>query len=86
MEPTPSKTIVHHIAKAGAHRHAIRATREQILDHAEKQRDSMAPTIATLEAAVEAGTGDELSARRLRTLLTERHRLTTLLNRRLERA
>jgi chorismate synthase len=80
-----SATLTHHLAQIGAHRQGIRTAREKLLDRAQEQLDSIGPTIETLEAAVQAGVGDELSARRLRTLLTERSRLTQILNPRLER-
>lgn len=76
--------VIHHIAQIGAHQQTIKDTREKLLDHAQEQLDSVTPTIETLEAAVEAGTADEFAARRLRTLLTERSRLTVIVNKRLE--
>ena len=59
----------------GAHRVGVRTARQQLVARAQEQLDSIGPTIATLEHAVEAGKGGILCQRRLRTLLTERNRL-----------
>ena len=69
------KELVKHIARAGGHLHEVRGAREKLVQRAREQLDTMAPAIATLEAAVEAGQADILGQRRLRTLLSERSRL-----------
>lgn len=68
------------VAKMGAHRKALGAAREQLVSRAQEQLDSMRDTIATLEQAVEAGKGDILCQRRLRTLLSERQRLQAVID------
>jgi hypothetical protein len=67
--------LVTRIAQMGAHRVTLRAARASLIQRAHEQLDAMAPTVAELERAVEAGKGGILSQRRLRTLLKERERL-----------
>ena len=71
--------LVTRIAKMGAHRVTLRDARAQLIQRAHEQLDSMAPTIAELERAVEVDKGGILSQRRLRTLLKERERLQRVL-------
>lgn len=75
----PRETLIHHIARTGAHRKSLRDARETLIGRAREQLEAMAPTVAELERAVEAGKGGILAQRRLRTLLTERGRLERVL-------
>lgn len=69
------------LARAGAHRKNVGDAREALVRRAREQLDSIGPTIATMEAAVENDSGGILSARRLRTLLRERQRLEAVIAR-----
>ena len=67
--------LVHQIARLGAERQGIQATRATVIARAREQLDSMPAAIQAAEDAVAADTADILGQRRLRTLLQERSRL-----------
>ena len=69
----------------GAHGAAVRDGRKALIGRATQQLDSIGPAIAAIEHAVEAGQGDILAQRRLRTLLSERQRLQAVIDQDRER-
>lgn len=70
--------LIQRVARVGAHTQAVRAGRDELVRRAQEQLDSIGPAIAAIEHGVEAGKGDILAQRRLRTLLSERDRLQTI--------
>lgn len=73
--------LVENLARLGAHRKAIQEGRRQLLEHARGQLDTVTDAISAIEHGVDAGQGDILGQRRLRTLLQERERLQAVVRR-----
>ncbi len=75
-EPAEPANLHAHLSKAVGVKSSITDARRRIVHQAQKQLDTIIPTIAQWEKAVQAARGGgHLAYRRLRTLLDERTRL-----------